>query len=191
MLLWVMLFYCFNTQHSQSGQPDCGPIESVLGCKTCSLSVNSNKIIPSSPTPHLHQTIQTPNATEIINLHKALRYATSILSQLDDDISHVRAVLDKLHLKHKLLWKFITEQNTILTPIHWLPVEILIEIFLLCIDYDMFSFNPKAPPLLIGQVCIGWWHVILSTQILWSSIAVTHCRSSRWSSGYPRQIVHH
>ena len=155
-----------------------GPTESVLGCKICSISVNSNKIIPSSPTPHLHWTIQAPNATEIINLCKALRYATSILSQLDNDISYVWVVLDELHLRCKPLCKFITEQNTILTHIHQLPAEILIEIFLLCIDYDIFSFSPKAPPLLIGQVCIGWQQVVLFTQKLWSYIAVTHCWSS-------------
>ena len=129
--------------------------------------------MPYSPTPHLHRTIQAPDATEIINLRKALRYATPILHELDDDIAHVQAVLDKLRRKREPLRKFITKQNTILAPIRRVPTEILIEIFILCMGYDKSSFSPKRSPSLVGQVCRGWRQVALSTQKLWSSITVT------------------
>ena len=108
----------------------------------------------------------------------ALRYATPVLRELDDDIAHVQAVLDELLRKRKPLCKFINEQNTILAPIRRLPAEILIEIFMLCMDCDRSSFSPERSPLLVGQVCRGWRQVALSTQKLWSSITVTSYRPS-------------
>ncbi|KIM89282.1 hypothetical protein PILCRDRAFT_32570, partial [Piloderma croceum F 1598] len=113
------------------------------------------------------RTIQAPNATEAIRLREALRLATPIVHQLDDDISHVQMLLDKLRRKRELLHEFITEQNTILAPIRRLPAEILAEIFMFCMNYDISSFDPMQSPLLVGQVCRGWRQVALSTQELW------------------------
>ena len=81
-------------------------------------------------------------------------------------------------LKCEPLHKFITEQKTILAPIHWVPVEILAEIFVLCMNYNISSFDPIQSPLLVGRVCRGWWQVALSTQKLWPSITLTN----HWSS---------
>ena len=149
-----------------------------LRCKTCSTPIHSHKTIPPSPTPHLHHTIQAPNATEAIRLREALRLATPIVPQLDDDISHLQMLLDELRRKREPLLNFIAEQNTILAPIRRLPAEILAKIFVLCMNYDTSSFDPMQSPLLVGRVCRGWRQVALSTQKLWSSITVTNYRSS-------------
>ena len=145
----------------------------ILRCKTCGTPVHSNKTIPPSPTPHLLRTIQAPNASEAIRLREALRHATPVVHQLDDDISHVQMLLDELRRKRELLRKFITDHNAILAPIRRLPAEILAEIFVLCMNSDISSFDLTQSPLLVGQVCKGWRQVALSTQTLWSSITVT------------------
>jgi hypothetical protein len=155
-----------------------GKTESILRCKTCSTPVNSHKTTPSSPTPHLYRTTQTPDASEIINIHNSLRNITPVLHELDDDIAHVQAVLDGLRRKREPFLKFIAEQNTILAPIRRLPVEILIEVFMLCIDYSVSSFSPRHSPLLVAQVCRGWRQVAISAQKLWTSITVTYYRPS-------------
>ncbi|KIM80375.1 hypothetical protein PILCRDRAFT_89650 [Piloderma croceum F 1598] len=163
-----------NTDTVISDQPD----NLQLRCKTCDTPVHSRKTIPPSPAPHLLRTIQAPNATEAIHLREALRLANPIVHQLDDDIPHVQMLLDELRRKRELLLKFIAEQNAIVAPIRRLPAEILAEIFVLCMNYDISSFDPMQSPLLVGRVCRGWRQVALSTQKLWSSITVTDYRSS-------------
>src|ERR1700691_2384447 len=101
-----------------------------------------------------------------------------MVHQLDDDISRIQMLLDELRQTREPLHKFIAEQNTILAPICRLPAEILAEIFVLCMNYDISSFDPMQSPSLVGRVCRGWRQVGLSTQKLWSCITVTDYRSS-------------
>jgi hypothetical protein len=54
-------------------------------------------------------------------------------------------------------------------------------------NYGNSSFNPYCPPFLLGQVCISWSQVALSTQALWSSITVnphwpSHKMANLWIS---------
>jgi hypothetical protein len=70
--------------------------------------------VPSSPTPHLHRTLHVPGPSEVISLRKALLRANHNLHQLDDEIAHVRAVLDELHRKHEPLRQYITEHPAFL-----------------------------------------------------------------------------
>jgi F-box-like len=120
-----------------------------------------------------------PDASEASIVRKALQYANSDLCELHGDIASVQAILDELRLKRQSLRKFTIEQDAFLAPIRRLPAEILIEIFMLCINYSLSSCSPNCSPLLFGQVCRGWQQVALSTQKLWSSITVTYYRPSR------------
>ena len=88
-------------------------------------------------------------------------------------------ILDALHHKREALSQFIIEHDALLALIRRLPMEILTKIFILCMpNHGMSSFDPEHSPLLVGQVCIGWRQVALSTQALWSSITVTRDRPS-------------
>jgi hypothetical protein len=160
----------------------------IFICKACSAPLTSRASVPSSPTPHLHRTTQAPDALEAISLRTTLRHANSNLDELDDDIAHAQVVLDELRRKCAASRKFTTEHGAFFAPIRRLPPEILIHIFLHCIpDYRISSFHPGYAPLLVGQVCIGWRQIILSTQKLWSSITIDYPRRSNqlarlWSS---------
>jgi hypothetical protein len=150
-----------------------------LICRTCNGPLTFHKPVPSSPTPHLYRTIQAPDPSEAISLRNAIRDANSDLDELDDDIAHVEMILDALHHKREALSQFIIEHDALLALIRRLPMEILTKIFILCMpNHGMSSFDPEHLPLLLGQVCIGWRRVALSTQALWSSITVTHDRPS-------------
>jgi hypothetical protein len=59
-------------------------------------------------------------------------------------------LLDELRRKRKSLLNFLAEQNTILAPIRRLPAEILAEIFVLSMNYNISSFDPMQSPLLVG-----------------------------------------
>jgi hypothetical protein len=149
------------------------PVPTIL-CGTCG-SVRMHHIpIPSSPTPHLHRTLQAPDASETTRIREALSRAKLGLSQIDDQISQIQVVLDALRLKCKKLHKFVLEHEGFLAPIHLLPSEILAKIFALCMPgwWETPGFSSKQAPSLFGQVCIGWRNAALSTQNLWSSITV-------------------
>jgi hypothetical protein len=115
-----------------------------------------------------------PDASEAFIVRKALQYANSDLHGLHGNIAYVQAILDELHLKCESLRKFTTEHDAFLAPICRIPAEILIKIFMLCMNYDLSSFSPNHSPSLFGQVCRGWQQVALSMQKLWSSITVTY-----------------
>jgi len=88
-------------------------------------------------------------------------------------------ILDALRHQCEALHQFIIEHDSLLALIRRLPREILTKIFILCMsNYGMSSFDPKRSPLLVGQVCMGWRQVALSTEALWSSITVTRDRPS-------------
>jgi hypothetical protein len=97
-----------------------------------------------------------PDASEASILQNALWDATLDLPELHGDITHIQAILDRLCLKCESLGKFTVEDNVFLTPIHQLPIEILIEIFMLCMNYNLSSFGQYCPPSLFGKVCRGW-----------------------------------
>ncbi|KAF8882227.1 hypothetical protein BD779DRAFT_935519 [Infundibulicybe gibba] len=54
-----------------------------------------------------------------------------------------------------------------------LPVEILTEIFLCCLDASEYiTPSRRDAPLLLCQICRHWREVALSTPLLWSSLEV-------------------
>ena len=119
-----------------------------------------------------------PDASEAFVLRETLLHANSDLNELHGDIIHIQAILDELRRKRESLRKFTIQHVAFLAPIRRLPAEILIEIFVLCLYDGIFSFSPKRAPSLIGQICRGWRHIVLSTQKLWSSVVVTSYRPS-------------
>ena len=56
-------------------------------------------------------------------------------------------------------------------PINWLPMELLIQIFLGLLDFD--SEDPRyRPPFIVSHVCTKWRAIALSTPRLWSRITL-------------------
>ena len=150
-----------------------GPHNPNILCKNCGTSLTHDISVPSSPAPHLHRTIQAPDASEFISIRETLSYAKPDLHQLDDDIKRMQTVLGELQRKRRELHKFILEHDAFLAPVRLLPLEILTEIFVLCMPkWENAAFSSQRVPLIVGQVCAGWRHAALSTQTLWSSITV-------------------
>lgn len=147
-------------------------LNASLFCRNCGLRQRFS--IPSSPTPYLHRTLQAPDASEADVIRQTLSHAKSQLSQLEDEISQLRALVRDLSGRSHELHEFIEVHKTFLSPIRRLPLEILAEIFAYCIPtYLRSSGRSLDAPLLLGQVCVGWRKAALSTQKLWSSISVS------------------
>ena len=143
-----------------------------LLCRNCGSSLMDPTSTPSSPTPHLLRTIQRPDTSKLTSIHETLSHVKLEISQLDDDVAQVQALLAQLGRKRKELENFTLEHEAVLAPIRLLPSEILVEIFTLCMPRWGSSFAPRVVPLLVAQICASWRKVALSAQNLWSSITV-------------------
>ncbi|KAJ7282739.1 hypothetical protein C8J57DRAFT_1463359 [Mycena rebaudengoi] len=70
-------------------------------------------------------------------------------------------------------------QNSILDPIvARLPVELLSEIFILCLpDSSERHPNPRTVPLILLRICTAWANIARSTPALWDTIHVQFPRA--------------
>lgn len=58
-------------------------------------------------------------------------------------------------------------------PVRRLPVELLVEVFILCLPDGKYIIpRPTSAPLLLTQVCSSWRDIALSVPALWSSIQI-------------------
>lgn len=71
----------------------------------------------------------------------------------------------------------LLQSITLLPPVHRLPIELLIEIFLYCLPSGKREPNSIKPPLLLSQVCSSWRAVALQTPQLWNKISITTYRA--------------
>ncbi|KAL0564759.1 hypothetical protein V5O48_017278 [Marasmius crinis-equi] len=82
-----------------------------------------------------------------------------------------------LESKQAGLEKAMKKYRTLLSPIHRLPSEVLLEIFQHCCHTNTLS-DPQVPPALaLSRVCGRWRDIAVSSPRLWSSITISQFRS--------------
>lgn len=62
------------------------------------------------------------------------------------------------------------EIRPIISPIHQLPTELLVKIFVHCIPPNVIFIYSSHPPLLLARICSHWRTVALGTPCLWRYI---------------------
>ncbi|KAL0570045.1 hypothetical protein V5O48_011916 [Marasmius crinis-equi] len=88
------------------------------------------------------------------------------------EISRLRIAMDQLENKKEGLKRTMENCRSLLSPVHRLPMEILVEIFSsVCEDGDL---NPFHPPQVVqlSRVCGRWREVALAASNLWSNFSV-------------------
>lgn len=72
------------------------------------------------------------------------------------------------------------------SPIERLPRELYEEIFLLCLPQARFIRpSSRHAPLLLGQICVTWRRIALTTPRLWASLALDEFRGYRLGNILP------
>ncbi|KIM83550.1 hypothetical protein PILCRDRAFT_428344 [Piloderma croceum F 1598] len=123
------------------------------------------------PTTHVPDLLGGHHAASPSHERLMLDPISAAISQLDDKITHLQIVMGR----------FIQKRDALVTPITRLPLEVLSEIFMQCIDVDSFDLHNERDltprldkaPLLLGSVCSRWRRVSLSTPKLWASFRLT------------------
>ncbi|KAK0438587.1 hypothetical protein EV421DRAFT_2021195 [Armillaria borealis] len=153
-------------------------------CNSCgATSLRYNEVQPhrSPRIQHLLSINEPPLEGEQATLRATVSRGSSVLSDLDTQITEVRAILDALLRDRAQAAANIQDAKHILHPIRRLPEDILREIFSSCVSPQeayLYKNDTGIVPCLdagnpcwtLSQTCRRWRYVALGTPSLWSCI---------------------
>ncbi|KAJ7806925.1 hypothetical protein B0H14DRAFT_3765410, partial [Mycena olivaceomarginata] len=99
-------------------------------------------------------------------------------------INSVQNELNRLSSERRTLASYTDGCRSALSPIRRVPVEVLVEIFDLCLPEGMYQLSEDTTPeeevdrlsgwhlLQLAQVCSLWHYTAMGTPKLWSTIAI-------------------
>ncbi|KAH0826336.1 hypothetical protein J3R83DRAFT_5290 [Lanmaoa asiatica] len=110
----------------------------------------------------------------------------SVLQHREDRLARILedmvALQSSVRAEREALDSKITELESQKQPVHWLPTELLIEIFLIRTEDENADLAIGLPynsaPVLISHVCHKWRELALATSRLWSFISY---RTPQWT----------
>ncbi|KAK1216667.1 hypothetical protein PQX77_020703 [Marasmius sp. AFHP31] len=96
------------------------------------------------------------------------------------EINKYKGLILMLESRREGMKKVMERCRSLLSPVHRLPSEVLLEIFGHCCEFSDLS-NRKIPPTMaLSMVCGRWREVALSSPCLWSSISITIRRQNEY-----------
>lgn len=138
----------------------------------------------------------TPTPTDVFTIKEIISEGETRLDRLDCEISQVEAALERLAAERTALRENIDNHRKMISPIRFIPREILARIFeqyISPLDFDeslerdpsasVSSIIPRSKfktnglsstpgPLIFGQVCTYWRDLALNTPRLWNTLAL-------------------
>ncbi|KAK1222878.1 hypothetical protein PQX77_014300 [Marasmius sp. AFHP31] len=92
----------------------------------------------------------------------------------DESIDRHKSIVKVLENERDHIIGTLARYNALISPIRLLPLEVMSQIFLLCLpDHPFVPPSSSDAPLILTQVCRSWRDIALSTPGLWASIAIT------------------
>ncbi|KAK1220547.1 hypothetical protein PQX77_016687 [Marasmius sp. AFHP31] len=125
---------------------------------------------------------------QICSAEKELRTFDTQIQMLNAEISRLEGVVTKLEGQREAVDKEIMNYRSLLSPIHRMPPEVMVEIFRFCCSFSNlhpYGFGAPPPPLELSSVCGRWHELVLNTPTLWTSLSAYN------SSSYPNTRVYH
>ncbi|KAI0039885.1 hypothetical protein FA95DRAFT_1566849, partial [Auriscalpium vulgare] len=103
-------------------------------------------------------------------LARSLDVASAKIEVLQGQESRLLAMLDSLRQERVSLEQHRDELETQRYPIHWLPPELLIQIFAMSTDSYDPAVSLDETPVRISHVCRKWRSIALATPVLWRRV---------------------
>ncbi|KAJ7474175.1 hypothetical protein FB451DRAFT_1466735 [Mycena latifolia] len=131
------------------------------------------------------QSNEPPSEPQALHVRQILDDTLSSLSELEEEVSKVVLSLLKLEKERRLRSEYAATLKGVLSPIRRIPSEILAEIFLLCRDNSLDTFqysvaDPRQAPMLLGHVSSRWRQVSHSSTRLWDHLYIQR-NSGDWN----------
>jgi hypothetical protein len=114
-----------------------------------------------------------PLRHEMEQIHQVIAGPLDAISQLNEEIARLQAMVDDLSRQRDELSKFVENHRALLSGARRLPPELLQHIFLYCLPTDRNAvMSSDEGPILLGRICKLWRDISLSTPQLWTSLHV-------------------
>lgn len=123
------------------------------------------------------QQIEQLRAQAALSQHRADFLTGAISLSQQDRLPYRPQRLLSLHRERLFCRNDTRACLEVISPICWVPLELLIEIFVYCLPQD-HRFSPTTAPLLFCQVCSSWRNIVTSSPCFWTKLAL-------WSSPPP------
>ncbi|KAJ7699006.1 hypothetical protein B0H17DRAFT_863976, partial [Mycena rosella] len=122
----------------------------------------------SSPFALKLGTNHCPEDEEIAQIRALLTEPAIRLKSLDDEISKLQVVLDRMKEERSRLGTYVEGHRALISLARRLPLDIIQEIFLACIPtHRNCVMSATEAPVLLGRICSSWRSISLSTPRLW------------------------
>ncbi|KAK7060815.1 hypothetical protein VNI00_000548 [Paramarasmius palmivorus] len=94
------------------------------------------------------------------------------LRDSEKELNTIKAAIMALESKRNGVKKKMERYRSLLAPVHRLPPEILVQVFVECCDENELRQKFVPPAYAISRVCGRWRELALSTPRLWSSLMI-------------------
>ncbi|KAJ3850959.1 hypothetical protein EV368DRAFT_66155 [Lentinula lateritia] len=126
-----------------------------------------------SPYARILNTNYLPSHAQRREIESFLFGPQQELSRLETEILRVRVILDDLQSQRAEVRQYVKIHRGLLAPIRRLPVEVLTEIFVLCLSTERYPVRSlREAPLLLTMICRHWREVTLKSPSLWNSLHI-------------------
>ncbi len=92
--------------------------------------------------------------------------------QFRDRYNNISTLVTQLHFVYTDITRIIDDYKKILSPIRYLPQDVLGEIFLHTNPDGFVVFDVSSPPWILGHICKDWRNAVVSMPSLWSHMVL-------------------
>ncbi|KAH6910997.1 hypothetical protein BKA70DRAFT_50694 [Coprinopsis sp. MPI-PUGE-AT-0042] len=95
-----------------------------------------------------------------------------LIKTVEPQIVSLDAEIEALKQRRAIYTSFIADHRALISPIRYMPPDILRKIFSYCLPYDNQekAMQASEAPLLLVQICRHWRDLAITTPTLWSTI---------------------
>ncbi|KAH6911023.1 hypothetical protein BKA70DRAFT_51137 [Coprinopsis sp. MPI-PUGE-AT-0042] len=95
-----------------------------------------------------------------------------LIKAVEPQIDSLDAEIEALKQRRAIYASFVTDHRALISPIRYIPPDILRNVFSHCVPYDAPEriMQSTEAPLLLTQICCHWRDLALTTPTLWSTI---------------------
>ncbi|KAH6910995.1 hypothetical protein BKA70DRAFT_1560189 [Coprinopsis sp. MPI-PUGE-AT-0042] len=124
-------------------------------------------MLPTTPFRNRLKTNHVPSTEETIAIRKLIEVVEPQIVSLDAEIEAMKQ-------RRAVYASFVEDHRALISPIRYMPPDILCNIFSYCVLYATPERVMRASeaPLLLAQICHHWRDLVINTPTLWSTIFV-------------------
>ena len=162
-------------------------------CPNCGVSIGTRTYSARSYAALPPNTLNSNNGMKLSSRMqsqylKAIASIETDISKLDEEMSRMQMIMEQLAAERQSLEKSLEERRSIVAPIRRIPLDVLSEIFIFCVDSSGPTDNSKCfdvtqAPIQLSFVCNKWRRLVISMSQLWTSILLNGGRTYVSSSG--------